>query len=87
MTGAATLDRVQAIVAGVAGINRVPADAGPDTPLQEGGFWLDSAALVEVMIACEAAFDIVFDPETDFTDRALHTVKTLAELIHAKRPG
>jgi len=85
MTSAPTLERVQAIVTGIAGPNRIPVDAGPDTPLQDGGFWLDSAAIVEMLIACEAEFDIVFDPETDFTDQAFSTVETLFELIRTKR--
>ncbi len=85
MTSALTLDRVQGIVTHVAGPDRIPSAAGPDTPLQDGGFWLDSASLVEVIIACEAEFDVVFDPETDFTDQALSTVRTLYGVIQAKR--
>jgi hypothetical protein len=62
MTSAPTLARVQAIVTGVAGPNRVPDGAGPDTPLQDGGFWLDSAAVVEVMIGTvRTLFELVRD--------------------------
>jgi acyl carrier protein len=85
MTDALTRARVQSIVTGIAGPDRCPADAGPDTPLGDGGFWLDSVALVEVVIACEAAFDVVFDPETDFTDQALASVSTLAAVVQARR--
>ena len=85
MTSAFTLDRVQGIVTHVAGPDRIPSGAGPDTPLQDGGFWLDSVSLVEVIIACEAEFDVVFDPETDFTDQALSTVRALYGVILAKR--
>ena len=85
MTSALTLDRVRGIVTQVAGPDRIPSGAGPDTPLQDGGFWLDSVSLVEVIIACETEFDVVFDPETDFTDHALSTVRTLYGVIQAKR--
>ena len=30
-----------------------------------------------MIIACEAEFDVVFDPETDFTDEALGTARAL----------
>ncbi len=87
MMNAITLERVQAIVARVAGPARSPAAPGPDTPLQEGGFWLDSASVLEVILACEAEFDVAFDPEMDFDEHALRTVGTLFSLIEAKRPG
>jgi acyl carrier protein len=86
-TGALALARVQAIVARIAGPDRSPPGAGPDTPLRDGGFWLDSVDLLEAMIACEAEFEVVFDPETDFTDQTLSTVRTLFTLIGAKRAG
>ena len=82
--GAPTLEQVQAIVARVAGPARIPSGAGPDTPLQEGGFWLDSASMLELNMACEAAFDVAFDPETDFTDQGLGTARALFGLIRAK---
>jgi acyl carrier protein len=80
-----TIERVQATVARVAGAQSSPPDAGPDTPLADGGFWLDSLRLLETIIACEEEFGVVFDPETDFTDRTLKTVRTLFEMIQAKR--
>lgn len=85
MTRALTLERVQALVAQVAGPDRIPSGAGPDTPLKDGGFWLDSVSLLEVIIACEAEFDVVLEPETDFTDQALATTRALFTLIRAKR--
>jgi acyl carrier protein len=85
MTHAPTLERVQALVAQIAGPDRIPSGAGPDTPLKDGGFWLDSASLLEVIIACEAEFDVVLEPETDFTDQALATTRALFTLIRAKR--
>ena len=85
MTSEPTPEQVQAVVTRIAG--RSPADAGPDTPLMEGGFWLDSVHVLETIIACENAFGVVFDPETDFTDRTLITVRTLCDLIRTKRAG
>ena len=79
------LDRVQALVVGIAGPDRTPPDAGPDTALIDGGFWLDSVSLLEVIIACEAEFDVVLEPETDFTDQTLATTRALCMLIRAKR--
>jgi acyl carrier protein len=83
--GGLTLERVQAIVHELAGPDRIPPGAGPDTPLQDGGFWLDSASMLEVIMACEAEFDVAFDPATDFTNEALATARTLLGLIQAKR--
>ena len=85
MTHAPTLERVQALVTRIAGPDRIPAGAGPDTPLKDGGFWLDSASLLEVIIACETEFDVILEPETDFTERALATTRALFTLIRAKR--
>ena len=87
MTNGPTLERVQAIITGIAGSERSVTNAGPDTPLTEGGFWLDSVHLLQTILACEEAFEVVFDPETDFTDKSLETVRTLFDLIRAKRSG
>ena len=86
MPGASVLARVQTVVVEVAGPTRIPPDAGPDTPLGDGGFWLDSVDLVEVIVACESEFEIGFEGETDLTRDALHSVRTLAELVESKRP-
>ncbi len=85
MTRPLTLERVQAIVADAAGPGRVPIDAGPETPLVDGGFWLDSVHLLEAIIACESEFGVIFDPEVDFTGIHLRTVRSLHDLIRAKR--
>jgi acyl carrier protein len=80
------VDRVLGVVARIAGPLRTPAAPGPDTPLAEGGFWLDSAGVFEVVLACEAEFDVRFDAETDlFPDRLL-TVATLADTIRGHMP-
>jgi acyl carrier protein len=70
----------------VAYLRRPPHGAGPDTPLGDGGFWLDSVDLVEVVVACEGEFEVSFEGETDLTREALHSVRSLAELIESKRP-
>ena len=85
MTVEATLESVQAIVARVAG--RAPAGAGPDTPLTEGGFGLGSVNLLRTIFECEEAFQVVFDPDRDFTDHTLRTARTLFDLIRSKRAG
>lgn len=82
---APSFDQVHAIVAEIAGADRCPPGAGTDTPLRDGGFWLDSASLLEVIMACEAEFGVAFDPDTDFTDEALATVGALFSVIQAKR--
>jgi acyl carrier protein len=87
MTTAPSFEQVRAIVAQIAGADRCPADAGAHTPLRDGGFWLDSASLLEVIMACEVEFGVAFDPETDFTDEALGTVGGLVRVIRAKRSG
>lgn len=81
MTGVPDLEGVKAIVTGIAGPQRTPADSGPDTPLGEGGFCLDSVDLLELLVACESQFGIAFEPGADFTAEALSTVKSLAEMI------
>jgi acyl carrier protein len=85
MLGASTVDRVLGVVAAVAGPERMPAVTGPDTPLREGGFWLDSLGLLEVVMGCEAEFGLDFDPATDFSEAALATVGSLAAVIERRR--
>jgi acyl carrier protein len=84
MTRDPALERVQSIITGIVGSGQGPSDAGPDTPLSDGGFWLDSVHMLEALLACEAEFGIVFDPETDFTEEHLKTVRTLCDLIRTK---
>jgi acyl carrier protein len=81
-----TLERVQAIVARVAGQNpSLAADA--DTLLTDGGYWLDSVHLLETIIACEEAFAVEFDADVDLTATTLMSVRTLFDLIRSKRAG
>jgi hypothetical protein len=80
-----TLDAVQAIVLRIA--ERSPQGAGPDTPLTDGGFALDSIHMLRTIIECEEMFHVAFDPDTDFTDQTLYTARTLFHLIRSKQPG
>ena len=84
MTEDTILLRVKDIVAGVAGPLRSPEEGGPDTPLGEAGYWLDSMDLLEVILACERDFGISFDAGEDLTAEALSTVRSLAELIRSR---
>jgi acyl carrier protein len=78
------LRRVQAIVTSVAGEKRVPPDAGPDTPLGDGGYWLDSVDVLEVILACEDEFAARLDQDPDLTAEALGSARRLADLIRRK---
>jgi len=80
----AVLRRVQAIVTAVAGDRRVPSDAGPDTPLGDEGYWLDSVDVLEVILACESEFAMRLDQEPDLTADALQSARCLADLIRRK---
>jgi acyl carrier protein len=84
MSATSILQRVLSLVATVAGPARTPAGAGPDTPLRDGGFWLDSVDLVELVIACEAEFNLRLDGRTDLSGTSLATVGTLAEMVAAR---
>ena len=85
MTETAVIERVQALVIGIAGPDRTPPAVGPDTPLVHGGFWLDSVSLLEVVIACEVEFGVVFDSATDLTADAFDSVRSLGRLIARRR--
>ena len=87
MTNAAVSGRVLALVSRVAGAGRTPADAGPDTPIREGGFWLDSVALLELIVAAETEFGVQFDPTCDFDEEPLRTVGSFASCIAARLTG
>ncbi|HEY6509319.1 MAG TPA: acyl carrier protein [Vicinamibacterales bacterium] len=78
------LDRTRAIIERIAGPHRTPAQSGPDTPLADG-FWLDSVELLEVVVACETEFGIVFDEASDLEHGALDTLGTLTDLVRSKR--
>ena len=80
-----TLEKVHAIVVRIAGRSVSP--SGADTPLTNGGYWLDSVHLLETIIACEEAFAVEFDADVDLTGATLTSVGTLCKLIRLKRAG
>jgi acyl carrier protein len=82
MTADGILERVQAIVTGIAGADRTPPDVGPDTPLGEDGFWLDSVDMLEVLLACEQEFGTSF--KSGLASETLTTVRSLAEAIRTR---
>jgi acyl carrier protein len=84
MTFDPTFDRVLRLVARQAGPDRTPAVIGPETPLGEGGFHLDSVELLEVMLACESEMQIAFDGDPTANVRALHSLGTLTSAIRAR---
>jgi acyl carrier protein len=80
-----TVAGVLATVSRTVGVHRLPPDAGPDLELTDGGLWLSSLELVEVIVGCEETFGVVLDPEKDLTPDALRTVGKLAATIEAVR--
>ena len=73
--------RVSALVAAVAGPDRMPPGAGPDTPLGDDGYWLDSVDVFEVILAAEAEFGVALGDEDELTDESLTSIRTLSEAI------
>jgi acyl carrier protein len=75
------------IVSQIAGPNRTPADPGARTRLWGGGFWLDSIDLLDLMLACDAAFGPVFAnmPRSVMAD--IKTVGDLVAAIEAQSPA
>lgn len=69
--------RVRAIVAGVVPEGRLSAAPGPETPLGEEGLWLDSVDLLQIVVACEAEFGVMLEPDA----AALHTLGSLTRLV------
>jgi acyl carrier protein len=84
MTRDDTITRIIVLASRLAGPERTPRGAGPETPLAEGGFWLDSVGLLEMVVACEEEFGVEFDSEQDLTAEALGTVGDLATVIERK---
>jgi len=84
MDNTTLLDGLRAIVTRVVGAARVPADVGADTRLSDGGLWLDSMDLLQVVLACEARFGITFKPAEDLIGNGLETLGTLADVIRRR---
>lgn len=77
------MDQTRAVIERIAGRDRTPASCGPDTPIGDGQ-WLDSVELLEVVVACETEFGIVFDETGDLASGTFDTLGTLTEMIRAK---
>jgi acyl carrier protein len=78
------LARTLAIIEEVTGPGRTPPDASSGTPLADG-FWLDSVELLEVLVACESEFGVLFDDRNDLQAGVFDTLGTLTDLIRNKR--
>ena len=78
------VDQLRGIVTGVVGDARIPADFDDSTPLAEGGLWLDSVELLEVILACEDMFEITFEPGEDLIGDRLRSLGTLADVIRRR---
>jgi acyl carrier protein len=87
MDDRAILEGLCAIATGVVGAARVPGDVGADTPLSDGGLWLDSMELLQVILACEGQFGITFKPAEDLVGEGLETLGTLADVIRRRSPS
>jgi acyl carrier protein len=80
------LERVRAVIERTCGPRLGALKAAPSTPLADG-FWLDSVDLLEVLVACETEFGIVFDESEDLTPERVATLQTLTNLIRSKLAG
>ncbi len=76
-------DRTRTIIERVAGAQRTPDRVDASTRLVDG-FWLDSVEMLEVVIACEVEFGIVFSEDGDLDVASLDTIGTLVEVIRAR---
>lgn len=86
MPGAAhDVTRLIGILTEIAGPDRTPPDVRLETPLSEGGLWLDSADLLEAVLACEAAFAVRLDPPALFADVSTLTVARLMAAVDDAR--
>ena len=86
MDEGALVDQLRAIVTGVVGSGRVPAEIDGDTPLAEGGLWLDSLELLQVILACESKFEITFKPAEDLIGDGLRSLGSLGDAIRRRSP-
>jgi acyl carrier protein len=77
--------RLISILTHIAGPDRTPPQVGPETPLTEGGLWLDSADLLEAVLACESEFSVRLDPPAIFADGSTLTVARLMDAVDGAR--
>ncbi len=81
----ALFERVRAIVTAVAGPLRFPHTVTGETPRWDGGFWLDSVELLEVVLACQQEFPPKPDAGAALDPEALRTLGALAAFIRNTR--
>ncbi len=81
MSDDSILARVHDLIVRMAGPDRTPDDAGPDTPLGESGYGFDSLDVLEVILACEHEFGVVFETGDELTADTLLSTRRLAEVI------
>jgi acyl carrier protein len=84
MSALELLPRILALASDIAGPTGKPVSLGPETLLADGGFWLDSVGLLELVLACEREFGVILDPAQDLSPATLHSVRSLASAIAAK---
>lgn len=82
----AIFERTRTIVEQVAGAHRTPGQVTAGTKLADG-FWLDSVEMLEVVIACETEFGIVFSESGDLDVSSLDTVGSLVQVITGRLAG
>lgn len=81
----AAFDAIREIVARVAGPGRIPEAVTRETRLGKG-YLLDSVEMLDVVIACEAEFDIAFG-EQDLNPSSFETLGSLTDLVRSKVAG
>lgn len=77
--------QIERIVREVIGPDRLATEFGPDTPLSDGGLWLDSVQLFEILLACEQQFGRVFEGDWDNLATSFQSARTLAARIRERR--
>ncbi|HKZ05725.1 MAG TPA: acyl carrier protein [Methylomirabilota bacterium] len=80
------LDRLEKLVRELAGSARASGALDASTPLRDGGLWLDSVALLELVVAVEREFRVDFEP-SDLSDASLRTLGSLADVIERRLAG
>ena len=77
-----TLERVIRIIRQAAGL-QPDEPVGAETGLVGSGLWLDSVAVLELLIALEKEFGIELDRTALSRAGALSTVGSLTDLVHS----
>jgi len=84
MTDDLILSRVHALITQMAGPDRTPDEAGPDTLLGDSGYGFDSLDMLEVILACEREFGVAFGAGDGLTADALLSARRLADLLRTR---